>query len=110
MAEKYKVVYSTDPEPEPKKGAEEKKKAPPAKQQTVYVERDRKGRGGKTVTVISGLPENPATKEKMLKQFKTLCGAGGTLKDGVLEIQGDHRDKLLDKLKAMGYQVKQKGG
>ncbi len=104
-----KIVYSTDPSPEKPKPAA--KKAPAAKvQQTVYVERDRKGRGGKTVTVISGLPHDPATKEKLLKQFKTLCGAGGTLKEGNLEIQGDHRDKLIEKLKELGYQVKQKGG
>lgn len=108
MSSKGRIVYSTDPAPEPK--PKPAPKGPPPKQQTVYVERDRKGRGGKTVTVISGLQHNPATKEKLLKEFKALCGAGGTVKDGNLEIQGDHRDKLIATLREKGYQVKQKGG
>jgi translation initiation factor 1 len=108
MPPEGRIVYSTDPTPDPKPARAPK--GPPANQQTVYVERDRKGRGGKTVTVISGLQHDPGTKEKLLKQFKTLCGAGGTLKDGNLEIQGDHRDRLLDKLREMGYKAKQKGG
>lgn len=108
MSTKGRIVYSTDPTPEP--APKPAAKATVTKQQTVYVERDRKGRGGKTVTVISNLPAPAATLEKLLKQFKALCGAGGTLKEGNLEIQGDHRDKLIEKLKEMGYQVKQKGG
>jgi translation initiation factor 1 len=108
MPPKSRTVYSTDPEPE-RRPSRPSRSVPP-RQQTVYVERDRKGRGGKTVTVISGLQHDPATKEKLLKQFKTLCGAGGALKEGNLEIQGDHRDKLIAALQEMGYKAKQKGG
>lgn len=104
----YRTVYSTDPDDPPKR--EPKAKAVPARQQLVYVERDRKGRGGKTVTVISGLQMAPAEKEKLLKKLKTSCGAGGTLKEGCLEIQGDHRDRLIELLRGIGYQVRQKGG
>ena len=105
----YRTVYSTDPDDEPKREAKAPP-APPPQQQTLYVERDRKGRKGKTVTVITGLQAAPAEKEKLLKRLKGLCGAGGTLKEGALEIQGDHRDRLIATLREMGYQVKQKGG
>ncbi len=107
---KGKLVYSTDGAQRPPAPRPAAKKSAPAKQQTVYVERDRKGRGGKTVTVITGLGHNPDTLKEMLKSFKALCGAGGTLKEDTLEIQGDHRDKLIERLREMGYQVKQKGG
>lgn len=109
MPKQDRVVYSTEPESDPKPKARAES-APSARQGTLYVERDRKGRRGKTVTVISGLQGSDADREALLKQFKALCGAGGTLKDGNLEIQGDHRDKLLARLKEMGYQAKQKGG
>jgi len=98
---------STDPEPgRPARPGP----APPPGQQVLYVERDRKGRRGKTVTVLSGLQADPAAKAALLKALKALCGAGGALKGGNLEVQGDHRDALIAKLRAMGYQVKQKGG
>ncbi|MDQ4076835.1 MAG: translation initiation factor [Chloroflexota bacterium] len=110
MSKKGRVVYSTDPDWEPESVRSRVRKDVPPNQQTVYVARDRKGRGGKTVTVISGLQHDPSTLAKLLKQFKRLCGAGGTLKEETLEIQGDHRDALMEKLREMGYQVKQKGG
>lgn len=110
MPAKNRLVYSTDPNFSRKKPRPTPQKEVPPSQQTVYIERSRKGRRGKTVTIISKLQHNPATLKKMLKQFKGLCGAGGSLKDGNLEIQGDHCDKLMEKLKAMGYTVKRKGG
>ncbi|HLZ55755.1 MAG TPA: translation initiation factor Sui1 [Ktedonosporobacter sp.] len=74
------------------------------------VMRDRKHRGGKTVTVITGLPANEETLTALAQQLKKLCGSGGTVKDGVIEIQGDHCDKVMTKLMGMGYKVKRAGG
>ncbi len=72
--------------------------------------RDRGGRSGKTVTVIHGLPERGPALEARLSEMKRLCGAGGTLKDGVVEIQGDHRERLAQHLRARGHTVKLAGG
>ena len=72
--------------------------------------RDRGGRNGKTVTVIHGLPERGAALEARASDLKRLCGAGGTLKEGVVEMQGDHRDRLAERLRALGYTVKLAGG
>lgn len=72
--------------------------------------REKGGRGGKTVTVIRGLPNNPRELEARAQELKRLCGAGGNLKDGVIEIQGDHREKISEKLTSLGYRVKLAGG
>jgi translation initiation factor 1 len=72
--------------------------------------RDRKHRGGKTVTVITGVPANQNEIAVLAQQLKKLCGSGGTVKDGVIEIQGDHCDKVQAKLTEMGYKVKRAGG
>jgi translation initiation factor 1 len=72
--------------------------------------RDRGGRNGKTVTVIHGLPERGPALEGRLSELKRLCGAGGTVKDGVVEIQGDHRERLAERLRTLGYTVKLAGG
>jgi translation initiation factor 1 len=72
--------------------------------------RDRGGRHGKTVTVIHGLPERGPALEARLSEMKRLCGAGGTLRDGVVEIQGDHRERLARHLRELGYPVKLAGG
>ncbi|SRR5579884_4042444 len=74
----------------------------------VRVMRDRKQRGGKTVTLITGLPAETLTS--LAQQLKKLCGSGGTVKDGNIEIQGDHCDKVIAKLTASGYKVKRAGG
>ena len=110
MSSKGRIVYSTDPTFKPKQQRKPIPKDVTPNEQMIYVERSRKGRKGKTVTVISNLQHSPTTLKKMLKQFKGLCGAGGSLKDGHLEIQGDHCEKLMGKLKQMGYKVKRKGG
>jgi translation initiation factor 1 len=76
----------------------------------VRVGRETKGRKGKGVTLVSGVPL-PADELKLLaKELKQKCGSGGTLKDGVIEIQGDHRDNLIELLKAKGWTVKKAGG
>ena len=76
----------------------------------VRVMRDRKGRGGKTVTVINGVMGSEAELTAMAQQLKKLCGSGGAVKDGDIEIQGDHCDKVMAKLTALGYKVKRAGG
>jgi translation initiation factor 1 len=63
------------------------------------------GRKGKTVTIVSGLMHNPATKEEIAGILKQYCGAGGTVKDGNIEIQGDQRKRVEEKLKEMNYVV-----
>ena len=72
--------------------------------------REKGGRGGKTVTVIRGLPDRGDALEARAAELKRLCGAGGTLKDGVIEIQGDHRERVADRLRGLGYRVKLAGG
>jgi len=76
----------------------------------VRVMRDRKHRGGKTVTVITGMPGNESEMAALAQQLKKLCGSGGTVKDGNIEIQGDHCDKVQAKLTELGYKVKRAGG
>jgi translation initiation factor 1 len=103
------LVYSTDPDPQ-LEPAEPTATFPSAQQQTARIARDRKRRAGKTVTVISGLRHDPATLEKLLKTLKQQCGAGGAVKDGELEIQGDHRERVASALAALGYKIKHVGG
>ena len=77
---------------------------------TVRLRRETKGRGGGTVIVISGIPlQGPALKE-LAGALKKRCGCGGTVKDGIIEIQGDHRDTLLAELQNRGFRVKLAGG
>ncbi len=87
-----------------------KKKSAPSGDGTVRVGRATKGRKGKGVTLITGLPLDHKTLQKLAKQLKQRCGAGGTLKDGIIEIQGDHRDLLVEELKKQGYAAKRSGG
>jgi translation initiation factor 1 len=105
------LVYSTDPEWQRRKGQPAPPPAyPSAARQTARIWRDRKRRRGKTVTVVGGLQHDPATLEALLKRLKQQCGAGGTVKDGELEIQGDHRERIAETLAALGYTVKHVGG
>ena len=82
----------------------------PPNQQNLRVQASRKGRKGKTVTVITGFQAKPETLADLLKQLKAQCGAGGTLKDNEIEIQGDHGQKLVQLLVQMGYKAKVSGG
>lgn len=82
----------------------------PPGQQTIRVQTSRKGRGGKTVTLISGFQHPPETLADLAKQLKAQCGTGGTVKDDTIEIQGDHSQKLVDLLIAKGYSAKRSGG
>ncbi|KOR35954.1 MULTISPECIES: translation initiation factor [Planktothricoides] len=82
----------------------------PPSQQNLRVEASRKQRKGKTVTVITGFQAKPETLATLVKQLKALCGAGGTVKENTIEIQGDHRQKLLEHLIKLGYKAKISGG
>jgi translation initiation factor 1 len=82
----------------------------PPNQQNLRIQASRKGRKGKTVTVISGLQAKPETQVELLKKLKTQCGSGGTVREDTLEIQGDHAQKLLEILIGLGYKAKISGG
>ncbi len=72
----------------------------------VLIRRETKGRGGKTVTTISGLPLNQYELKSLLSDLKRLCGAGGTLKDGIIEMQGEHLEILRQELSKRGFKPK----
>ncbi|MFQ3229045.1 translation initiation factor Sui1 [Reinekea sp.] len=76
----------------------------------VRLRRETKGRKGKGVTLIEGVLLAPSDLKALAKTLKTRCGTGGTVKEGVIEIQGDFRDLLLEELKKLGYTVKKAGG
>jgi translation initiation factor 1 len=76
----------------------------------VRVSRETKGRAGKGVTLVSGVPIVAEALEKLATQLKKHCGTGGTVKEGVIEIQGDHRDTLVAVLTKLGFKVKRAGG
>ena len=76
----------------------------------VRVGRETKGRKGKGVTVITGLPLADEELARLATRLKKRCGSGGTVRDGVIEIQGDHRDLLVTELDGLGYRVKRAGG
>ncbi len=82
----------------------------PAGDGVVRVGRQTKGRKGKGVTVVTGLPLGQAELEKLARDLKKKCGSGGTVRDGVIEIQGEHRDVLVDVLTRRGFCVKRSGG
>ncbi|MGD1805126.1 translation initiation factor [Dapis sp. BLCC M126] len=82
----------------------------PPNQQNLRVQASRKGRKGKTVTIISGFQSDSETLTALLKQLKNQCGAGGTLKDNEIEIQGEHKQKLVEILTKLGYKAKISGG
>jgi translation initiation factor 1 len=76
----------------------------------VRVGRETQGRSGKGVTVITGLPLAPPELDRLARELKQRCGSGGTVRDGVVEIQGEHRDTLVVELTKRGYAVKRSGG
>ncbi|MEO8082233.1 MAG: hypothetical protein ABI780_00275 [Ardenticatenales bacterium] len=109
--ERDRLVYSTSggkaPKPAPARGPSISR---PAAQQVASIRREKKGRGGKTVTVIYDLVLKPDDLKALGKQLKTICGTGGTVKDGTIEIQGDHRDAIAAELQRVGYKTKFTGG
>jgi len=85
-------------------------KSLPPGQQTVYLHRESKGRGGKGVTLLKGLALSAADMSALCKTLKQACGTGGTVKEGVIEIQGEQREKIAGVLEKLGYRVKLAGG
>ncbi|MBA4374322.1 MAG: hypothetical protein C0402_15835 [Thermodesulfovibrio sp.] len=110
---KSKLVYSTD-QNVPRREKPVHKSSPAAANagaERVIVRLDRKSRGGKSVTVIEGLPLSPQDRDALLKKLKTRFGTGGTINDAAaLEIQGDHRDPIIAVLEGLGYKPKRSGG
>jgi translation initiation factor 1 len=76
----------------------------------IRVRRETKGRGGKTVTTVSGVPFAGEALRDMASELKRRCGTGGTVKDGVIEIQGDHRETIVAELSRRGFNAKSAGG
>ncbi|MDB5819456.1 MAG: translation initiation factor [Rhizobacter sp.] len=112
-----RLVYSTDTgtacpgcgKPKAQCECNLRKPVPPA-DGFVRVSRETKGRKGKGVTLVKGLPLDDDALLALSKQLKASCGAGGTVKDGVIEVQGDHLEKVMALLVAQGHKVKKSGG
>lgn len=111
------TVYSTEPDFEqrcprcgkfPCRCPKLKSRLP--QQQTALLRRERKGRGGKTVTIVDGLQLAPGEMKELARLLKQTCGSGGTVKGDVIEIQGDHRQVVMEKLRSLGYRTKMVGG
>jgi translation initiation factor 1 len=82
----------------------------PAGDGNVRISRQTKGRGGKAVTLVRGLALDAAALAALGKQLRTACGSGGTVKDGAIEVQGDHCDRIMEELTKLGHRPKRAGG
>jgi translation initiation factor 1 len=106
-----RLVYSTEHGSLRAEGGGRAKASPPPKSDgIVRIWRQTKGRKGKGVSCVTGLPLALEALEALARQLKQRCGAGGTVKDGAIEIQGDHRELLALALRELGYTVKLAGG
>jgi translation initiation factor 1 len=104
------IVFSTDPDHEYQSFEEEAEETPLAKLQDLRVQLDKKQRGGKAVTLITGFKGKEEDLISLGKMLKTRCGVGGTVKDREILIQGDFRKKVVEILIKEGYKVKMIGG
>ncbi|HSW08400.1 translation initiation factor Sui1 [Aquabacterium sp.] len=111
------LVYSTDSGRicpacgQPKAACVCKQAAPrPAGDGVVRVSRETQSRRGKAVTVVRGVPLDDVALAELAKRLKALCGAGGSVKDGIIEVQGEHLDKVMAYLRDQGWTVKRAGG
>lgn len=110
MTESRRVYSTADGDLRKSEARERAERAaqPTPRDGVVRVSRETSGRRGKTVTVVRGIPPRELTK--VASDLKRRCGSGGAVKDGVVEIQGDHRPKVVAQLEAQGYRVKLAGG
>lgn len=111
------LVYSTDGGDRRGARGERRRRAEPVPTRpgvpddgVVRVFRETSGRKGKTVTLVTGVPGSEAERKAVATELKRLCGTGGANRPGVIEIQGDHRDRVAEALRARGLQVKLAGG
>lgn len=104
------LVYSTNPDQQLDSFKEDEEETLNAKHQQLRVQLDKKQRGGKAVTLVTGFVGNDDDLKDLGKLLKSKCGVGGTVKDGEILIQGDFREKVLELLIKNGYKAKKTGG
>lgn len=104
------VVYSTNPNFQFQTDQDNEQETLPPQQQDLRVMLDKRNRGGKMVTLVTGFKGTESDLSALSKTLKSKCGVGGTAKDGEILIQGDFRDKVMQLLLTMGYKVKKAGG
>lgn len=111
---KKKIVYVLEDDDFIHKPEPQARPRPPVsllpQEQTARIQREKKGRGGKQVTVIRELQLGDDDLNELAKKLKKTCGSGGTIKEGAIEIQGDHRAKIAEALQKLGYKTKFVGG
>ena len=104
------IVYSTNPDFSYDDDQNKEEITLDVNEQKLYVSIDKKNRGGKEVTLVEGFIGNSEDLKELGKYLKSKCGVGGTSKNNVINIQGNHREKVMALLSDMGYHVKRKGG
>ena len=100
------MVYSTNPDYQFEQEEIPEQETLPAKEQKLIVKIDKKGRGGKQVTVVEGFIGKDEDLEDLGKMLKSKCGVGGSVKEGLILVQGDQRDKITNILTTLGYKAK----
>lgn len=104
------VVYSSNPEFNYDRDEKEEEKTLKPDRQNLKVRPEKKGRKGKTVTLVTGFIGSPGDLEELARMLKTRCGTGGSAKEGEIIIQGDFTNKIITILSESGYKVKKSGG